>query len=89
MGGGHLIGTAGGGACAFADAEHGIPSVYTPNLFTSRDGLGDEQRFLVDALYGAVCVLGLGSNEDSVARRTAPDSTTSPLPSGHCLSMLR
>ena len=49
------IGTAGGGgACAFADQKHGVSFAYTPNRFTSGDGLGDEQRLLVDALYACL-----------------------------------
>ena len=46
------VGTAGaGGYAAFADPLNGISYGYTPNRFTSGAGLGDQHRYLVDALY--------------------------------------
>jgi CubicO group peptidase (beta-lactamase class C family) len=49
------VGSAGaGGYTVFADPEHRLSFAYTPNRFTSGEGLGDESRRLVDALYACL-----------------------------------
>ena len=46
------VGSAGGGGyTVFADPANRISFAYTPNRFTTGQGLGDESRRLVDALY--------------------------------------
>lgn len=49
------VGSAGaGGYTVFADAENRLSFAYTPNRFTSGEGLGEESRRLVDALYACL-----------------------------------
>jgi len=53
------VGTAGaGGYCGFADPENRLSFGYTPNRFTSGEGLGDEQGLLVKALYECPILMG-------------------------------
>lgn len=42
------------GYTVFANPEHRLGFAYTPNRFTSGEGLGEESRRLVDALYACL-----------------------------------
>jgi CubicO group peptidase (beta-lactamase class C family) len=49
------VGSAGGGGyTVFADPENRITFAYTPNRFTTGEGLGDESKRLVHALYSCL-----------------------------------
>ena len=49
------VGTAGaGGYAVFADPDHRVSFGYTPNRFTSGQGLGREPKRIIDALYRCI-----------------------------------
>ena len=49
------VGTAGaGGFCAFADPDNHLAFGYTPNRYTTGEGMGDEPRRLIEALYRCI-----------------------------------